>query len=131
MSVVEWRGGFPVVFVGSAATSGEVTDSRGGVIPAGTPIRLGAHQIQQEEDGRRGPITSKWMRIANHDGANDLRVYFSQDHFDDDSHYLTLDSEVGLGMHTLFEGPVEAREVWVRGVGAAATFEITAFHRRG
>jgi len=128
MSVLEWRGGFPVVFNGTVDTSGEITDARGGVIPAGTPLRLGAHQVQLQEDGRKGPITSKWLRISDDDNM-DLRVYFSQDHFDDDVHFVTL--EGGNGERGVFQGPAEVKEVWLRGVGGDVDFSLTAFHRRG
>lgn len=127
MSLLEWRGGFPVVFRGSVDNTGEVTDSRGGVIPAGTPIVLGAHQRQLQEDGRKGPITCKWMRIQNQEltAVRILQVYFSQDHFDDDVHFVAIPA---LGY---WEGPVESREVWIKGAADNPIFDITAFVRRG
>lgn len=126
MSTLEWRGGFPVVFNGTVAATGVVTDARGNVGTAGQPIVIGAHQRQLEEDGRKGPITTKWMRIANHDGPNGIKIYFSQDHFDDDVHFATVDSSAPI-----WEGPAEVREVWLRATGGTPAFDISAFHRRG
>ncbi len=132
MSLMEWRGGFPVVFTGTVATTGVVTDARGNAYVAGEPIELGAHQVQAEENGRKGPVTSKWLIIRNHGPDDDFRVYFSQDHYDDDVHYLTLDAR-GVGgdvLHSSWEGPAEAQRLWLRAVSGTPAFEITAFARR-
>ncbi len=131
MSILEWRGGFPVVFEGTVDDTGEVTDARGRTIPAGTSIRLGAHQVQLEEDGRKGPITSKWVRICNGSTvANEtIRVYFSQDHFDDDVHGATL--KASNTKTAVWEGPAEVQEIWLRSTNGTPAFDITAFNRRG
>ncbi len=129
MSILEWRGGFPVVFSGTVTTAGVITPSRGGTIPAGESIRLGAHQVQLEEDGRKGPITTKWIRISNNDMTNDIKVYFSKDHFDEDVHFVTV--AAGAFKTSVFEGPAEVKEVWLQSVAGTPAFDITAFNRRG
>lgn len=130
MSVLEWRGGFPVVFSGTVSTAGVVTSSRGQSFAAGTPIILGANQQRMEQDGRKGPITSKWVRIANHgSGTQHIRVYFGQDHFDDNVHYALVEAASdGL---SVWEGPAELKEIWLRAELDTPAFDITAFHRRG
>ncbi len=132
MSVLEWRGGFPVVFQGSVAITAIITDSKGNTIAsAAQPLVLGAHQVQQGEDGRKSPILSKWLRIANLDttAANILRIYFTQVNFDNDEHYISLPG--GETRLSLWEGPAEVRHVWLRAVAGTPSFDITAFHRRG
>ena len=119
MSIMEWRGGSPAVFAGTADTSG--TDLN--------PLRLGAHLIKVNEGGRKGPITSKWMRIQNHDAANDLLMYFTQTHFDNNEHFVRVRG--GVSQLSVWEGPVEAEEVWLRSSAGTAAFDLTAFSRRG
>lgn len=138
MSVLEWRGGFPVIFSGTVATTGAVTGSGSEAYAAGDPILIGVNQQSLDESGRKGPITSKWMRIANLGATGEnLRIYFSQKHFDDNVHYATLLGDAG-GL-SVWEGPAEVHPsrnddsvgVWVRSTAGAPAFDITAFHRRG
>ncbi len=129
MSLLEWRGGLPVVFTGTVDINGDITDPRSIVIAS--PIVLGSHARQGRSDGRLGPVTSKWLCVVNHDTTDDLRLYFTQDHFDEDVHYVTLDSQAGVAAHTVFKGPAEIRKLWVRAVTNTVTFEVVAFVRRG
>lgn len=130
MSLMEWRGGFPVVFSGSVATTGAVTGSRGEAIGIGDPIILGLNQSRMGEDGRKGPIHSKWLRIANHGTGNQhIRIYFSQDHFNDNVHYTLV--RAGAIPLSVWEGPGEIKEIWLKAESDAPPFDITAFNRRG
>ena len=119
MSIMEWRGGIPAVFAGTVDTSGTNT----------SPLRLGAHLIAVNEGGRKGPITSKWLVIQNHDVTNDIRMYFTQTHFDNDEHFVRV--RAGANQLSVWYGPVEAEEVWLRSSAGTAEFDLTAFSRRG
>lgn len=131
MSTVEVRGGFPVVLGGTVTTAGAVTPDRGGTIPAGTAIRLGANQVQDELEGRRGPIICKSIEIRNLDGTagNALRVYFSQDAFDDDVNYITIPG--GSSQLSTWFGPAELVQLWMKSAAGTPRFEIVAYNRRG
>jgi hypothetical protein len=132
MSVLEWRGGFPVVFGGTVGTTGTITDDRTAVmLAADQPLILGAHQIQMAQDGRKGPITSKWLEVRNLDStaANIVKVYFSADHFADDVHYISLP---GGDTHlSKWFGPFEQTKIWLRSAAGTPRFEVIAAHRRG
>lgn len=122
MSVVEWRGGIPVVYRGTSL--------------GGTPVEivLGAHlrQMDEAQDGRFSPGTCKWMRIQNHDTSDALKIYFFKHHADNDEHYVTILPVTAQSPLAFWEGPVEAKSVWVAAASnAVASFDITAFMRRG
>lgn len=132
MSVLEWRGGFPVVFGGTVGTTGTITDDRSTtILAAAQPLILGAHQIQMGEDGRKGPITSKWLEVRNLDatGSNIIRVYFSADHFADDVHFISLPG--GGTPLSKWSGPFEHNKIWLRSAANSPRFEVIAAHRRG
>lgn len=129
MSLLEWRGGFPVVFGGTVGTTGVITDDRTNVVAQ--PLILGANQIQMGTDGRKGPIISKWLEVRNLDStaANIVRLYFSADHYADDVHFISLPGG-GTQLSTWF-GPYEHNKIWLRSAANSPRFEVIAAHRRG
>lgn len=118
MSLLEWRGGIPVVFQGTVDTTG-------------IELVLGKNQLHADLEGRKGPITSKWMRIQNHDLTNTIKVYFIEKHFTDDEHFVMVGAATAASGPCIWEGPVEAQRVWLKATAGTPTFDLTAFARRG
>ncbi len=131
MSVVEQRGGFPVTIGGTVATTGVVSPDRGGTLPAGTPITLGANQVQSDLEGRRGPIISKAIEIRNLDAtaSNELRAFFNLKDFTDNANFVTIPG--GASQLSTWFGPAELKTVFLRSSAGTPRFEVIAYHRRG
>lgn len=138
MSVLEWRGGIPVIFRGTVATSGAVTGNAGETIPAGTPIVVGKTLEKTQKAGRQGRITPKWLEIRNLNmvTGNGLLVYFTQKQFDDDDHALVIPG--GGAQFSVWSVPAEvgpradgADGIWIRAQAGTPEFCITAIARRG
>lgn len=123
MSLVEWRGGIPAVFRGTALGS--------------TPVRidLAKHLERMDPEAQGGRYSwghCKWMRIQNHDSADALKIYFFASHAQDDVHYVTIQPITAQTPLAFWEGPVEARTIWVAAAsGTIAAYDVTAFMRRG
>ncbi len=133
MSVLEWRGGFPAVFKGTVTTAGAVTGDDGEDIPAGTPIVLGKNLEKVQSDGRQGRILPKWIEVRNLTSTpttDVIRVYFTQKHFDDDVHGLSL--LPGNGQLSAWSAPAEVvTGIWLRAEMNTPAFTIIAISRRG
>ena len=115
MSVMEWRGGIPVVLRVDDLTE--------------TPVKvdIGTHlRFLDNPEGRYSPGTSKWLHIQVHSTAN-VKVYFFEKHMDDDEHYITVTQNIP------WSAPAEVQELWIAAADAdnTAICEITAIARRG
>lgn len=60
-------------------------------------------------------MRSRWIWLRN-DGANPLRIYFTQTDYDADTKFIVL----AVGAAPL-EGPFDIAGVWFRGVGGATS----------
>ena len=100
----EWRGGVPVAqrITGIDATGGETI-------------------LQHDQCSR---VTSKWMRI-NNVGANDVRIFWSEEAFDLGVEYTTLSPT-----DEPLNAPIEATSVWFTSP-PGTDVEILSLHRRG
>ena len=99
---IEWRGGFPVPQRVTAIDT------------AGGPI------VPQISPAVR--VTTKWLRIAV-TGANDVRIFWNQDDFDNDENYTTIPAG------DVFREPVEITKIWAKSAAATTDIEILALHR--
>ena len=139
MSVLEWRGGFPAVFRGTVATTGIISGDDGETIPSGEPLIPGNNLRVNEDEGRRGPVHTKWIEIRNLDttATNMVQVYFTQRHFDDDVHALVIPG--GPSALSVWSVPAEAAPprgsvmegIWLRASAGTPEFCVTAIARRG
>lgn len=102
MSVLEVRGGFPKVFRESVATTGW------------------HHTF---------PFTTKYVQIRVL--TNACKVYFTQADFDADVDYILIPVPAAETPYGEWQGPVEAKEIWLKGVTAASAVEMVAYQRRG
>lgn len=103
MSVLQTRGGIPEVFRDSIDTTGR------------------EHRL---------PFSCFWI-VARNKGANVVRLYFSQASFTADANYVELPVAAATAPHGEWSAPVEAKEIWLRGVGGASDVEVVSFQRRG
>lgn len=76
------------------------------------------------------PVAIKYLQLYNQ-GANDVRVYFTEADYLADANYLVLPSSTGV-----FEGPVELRatafQLFFRAQGGTSTpIVVIAYQRRG
>ncbi len=138
MSVLEWRGGIPVIFRGTVTTAGVITGNAGEAITAGTPIILGKTLEAAQRSGRQGRITPKWIEIRNLNmvAGNGLLIYFTQKQFDDDDHALVIPgaaSQLSVWSVPAEVGPrADGDEgIWMRAQADTPEFCITAIARRG
>lgn len=123
MSIMEWRGGIPAVYRGTSL----------GTTALAIPLAKHLERMTPEaQDGRYSWGTCKWLRIQNLDVTNALKVYFFQDHVDNNEHYITILPVTNQTPLAYWEGPAEAKTVWVAAAtGTIAAFDVTAFMRRG
>lgn len=123
MSLLEWRGGIPAVFRGTSL----------GTTAVEIPLAKHLERLTPEAQGGRFSWGHcKWMRIQNHDVANALKVYFFQDHVDNDEHYVLIEPVTNQTPLAFWEGPVEAKTIWVAAAtNSIASYDVTAFMRRG
>ena len=137
MSVMEWRGGIPVIFRGTVTTAGVITGDAGEAIPAGTPIVVGKTLEKTQGAGRQGRITPKWIEIRNLNmvAGNGLLIYFTQKQFDDDEHALVIPG--AASQLSVWSVPAEigpradgADGIWLRSQAGTPEFCITAIARR-
>ena len=66
------------------------------------------------------PAISKYLKIRT--GLTQVKLYFTLADFNADTNYIGPNSE--------WEGPVEAKGVWMKGDGAASEVELVAFLRK-
>jgi hypothetical protein len=103
MSLSSVRGGFPHVF--SAQTIGT-----GGV--------------------RHGfPFTSNHLKVRV--TTNPCLMYFTEADFTAGTNPITIPVAAAATPYGEWEGPVEAKEVWLKGSGGNTVVELVAFQRRG
>ena len=108
MSVLQSRGGYPVVFR-------ESIDATGREIHFGTQI---------------------WFLKARNKGLVPIKMYFSQTDYDNDIRYVEIPIVATETPHGEWEGPVELKDpnysrVWLAGDGGASEIELVGFQRRG
>lgn len=94
------------------------------------PIRGGVPDVFRatiDTTGRDHGIASftHFLQISN-EGANDLRVYFTQEDFANDDKYIELDAVIGF-----YEGPAEVGRVWFKAVGGNTDVFAIFYARRG
>lgn len=104
MSVLQARGGIPRVFRATIGTSGQ------------------KHSF---------PFQTFYIVARNVGSSNALRIFFTEDDFDNDANYVTLPVPATENPNGEWQGPVEAKEIWVKGVGGDGDLELVAFQRRG
>jgi hypothetical protein len=122
MSIAEFRGGIPAVYRGTSL----------GTTPLYIPLAKHLERMNPEaQTGRYSWGTCKWMRIQNHDTSDAMRVYFFESHATAGEHYILIPAKA-TGDVTWWEGPVEAKEIWVAAdTNTVSAFDVTAFMRRG
>ena len=103
MSLAQLRGGVPLVFLDTIDTTGRK---------------------------HRFPATI-WHMIARNQGAFPVRVYFTEADYTAGINYVTLPVAAATAPHGEWVGPVEAIEIWLRGIGGSAAVEVVGFQRRG
>ena len=103
MSVLEIRGGVPKVF------REDITHTTGYY-----------HHI---------PFMTKYLQIRVL--VNPCKVYFSQADFDNDQDYVLIPVPSAATPNGEWQGIVEAKEVWLKGVTGTSTVELVAYQRRG
>jgi len=59
------------------------------------------------------------------------RMYFTEADFDANENFVALPVAAAENPHGEWHGPVEANQVWLRGVGGTAAVEMVGFQRRG
>lgn len=101
MSVLENRGGHPHVFTATIDTTGRK---------------------------HRFPFTSKYVQIKA--ATNPCLVFFTEAHFDAGTNYITIPIAAAETPHG-WEGPLEAKEIWLKGSGGNSVVELVAYQRRG
>ncbi len=74
---------------------------------------------------RRPPSITKFIQLSN-EGANVLRLYFTEEDFDADANYVELVATSGF-----FEGPVETDRYFLRAVTAPTAVVVVEYYRRG
>ena len=102
MSVMETRGGYPHVFRASIDTTGR---------------------------GHAFPFTSKYLKIRVE--TNPCRMYFTESDYTNDENYVVIPVAAAATPYGEWDGPLEASQVWLKGVGGASAVELVAFQRRG
>lgn len=102
MSVLEGRGGIPHVFREAIATTGRM------------------HQF---------PFVAKHVKIRA--ATNVCRMYFTEADFTADANYVVVPVASASTPYGEWEGPVEASQIWLRGVSGSSDVELVAFQRRG
>jgi hypothetical protein len=77
----------------------------------------------------RFPHTSLYfiIRVA----AFPCRVYFTEADFIANANYVEVPVPSAGTPYGEWQGPVEAHEVWLRGIGGSSTVELVTFQRRG
>jgi hypothetical protein len=101
MSVMEHRGGVPHVFAETVTTSGWKHDPK---------------------------FVSKYLQVMT--ATNPVKIFFSQADFDAGVNFILVPVPA-LQDLVVWEGPVEAREVWFLGVGGSAAVTAVFYQRRG
>lgn len=103
MSLAQVRGGIPHVFRLSVPTAGQ------------------AHSL---------PFSCFYL-VARNQGANVIRLYFTEADFTANANYIVLPVAAAITPQGEWAGPVEAKQVWLRAITAASDIELVAFQRRG
>jgi hypothetical protein len=107
MSVVQLRGGIPLVF-------------RDSIDGTGRDHRFGSNIF--------------WIKARNK-GAVLLRMYFLESDFTGDRNYVEIPPASASEPYGEWEGPVELvaadARVWLKSTGAASAVEVVGFQRRG
>lgn len=93
-------------------------------------IRGGPPQVRRETVTTTGSIYKfeamfTWVHISN-DGANPLRVYFRQEDFDAGINYVLLAARGTADEPSVFAGPLEQCQVYLRTTGGNSDASITA-----
>lgn len=102
MSIFEGRGGFPHVFREGITTTGR---------------------------GHAFPFNSKFLKIRVADFP--CRMYFTEADFTADVNYVLVPVAAAATPYGAWEGPIEASQVWLKGVGGTSNVELVVFQRRG
>jgi hypothetical protein len=110
MSAGYRQGGVPRVLRTSIDTTGRE-------VPVGRAIndpKVGVYKF-----------TSQYLQITNTD-ANACRIYFLEEDFSEDEHYIELAASGGV-----WEGPAELVRFWAKSQVGASVLQIVAFQRLG
>ena len=115
MSVLGLRGGVPLIFRSTA-------------IPA-SPGDL-RHSWSRPNGGWTNYL------IARNKGANVIRMYFNQADNDaaagaGNAKYIEVPVAAAGQPYGEWKGPVESREIWLKGIGGLGDIELVGFQRRG
>ncbi len=100
---------------------GEPNIRRENVSTAGREYKPGA----KDPAAGRYTFLTKHIQIFNV-GGNALRLFFSEEDFNNDANYRTIAATTGE-----WEGPAEAKGVWLKAVGGATDVEMIFYQRRG
>lgn len=60
-------------------------------------------------------------------GTSPCKLYFKEADFDADANYVLIPVSTDIR----WEGPVEIREIWLKGDGGNSELELVAYQRRG
>lgn len=103
MSVMQNRGGIPVVFRDTIDTTGREHNPR---------------------------VNINYI-IARNKGAGTVRMYFTEADFDANVRYVELPQDSAADPYGEWRGPVEANMIWLRAVTVSCEVEVVTFQRRG
>jgi len=104
MSVLQTRGGFPVIFNATVTTSGREHSPR---------------------------VQTSYVQVYT--TTNPVRVYFTEDDFTNDEHYIEVPIAAAANPWG-WEGPVELGwegKIWFKGLGGDAGVTAIFYQRRG
>jgi hypothetical protein len=101
MSIMESRGGIPVVFRGAIDTS-----------------------------GRYHPFPTACKYLVIRAATNPCKIYFSKEDFDRNENYILVPVPATTTPHGEWQGPVEANGIWLQGLGGSSSIELVTFQRR-
>jgi len=100
MSTLETRGGSPHIFRDTIDTTGR------------------SHFIKS---------VSKWICIRV--STNPCRLFFTEDDFNADTAYIEIPIASASTPYGEWKGPIEANQIWLKGVGGNSVVEFVAIKR--
>ena len=86
--------------------------------------------ITFDTTGRRLPFngTSKWLSLRA--ASFPCRAYFTEDDFNADQNYISVPVASTTTPYGEWKGPLEAEQVWIKGIGGSSVVEVVALLRR-
>lgn len=98
-------------------------------------IRGGVPRVMRDDavlaTGRKFnfPFYSAYLIVRLADSTG-VKVFFTEDDFDNDENYITLPPAAG-STRDEWAGPAELDAIWVKSAGVSSAIEIVVFQRRG